>query len=158
MQSGSLTRYIPSVGTLVGLLLLLCQLKLATIKQLGNDQTGLASGSLPTWACQGIACGVQGTAVPTPPLVALQGPWRPFPTVNDWHVSVMLTWPWWSLEGLLAGARRIGPTPKKEVLVFVITPKQGRWSLNSKCRRPTALPKLWGLGCSSTKRRSNMGF
>jgi hypothetical protein len=88
-----------------------------------NDQTGLASGSSPTRACQGIACGVYGTAVPIPPRVALQGPWRPFPAVDDWRVSVTLTWPWWSLGGLLAGARRIGPSPKKEVLVFVETSK-----------------------------------
>ncbi len=118
-----------------------------------DDQTGLASGSSPTWACQEIARGVYSTAVPTPPRVALQGLWRPFPAVNDWCVLMTLTWPWWSLGGLLAGARRIGPSPKKEVLVFVVTPKQGRWSLNSKCRRPTALPTLWGLGRSSTKRR-----
>jgi hypothetical protein len=123
-----------------------------------DDQTGLASGSSPTRARQEIACGVHGTAVPTPPRVALPGPWRPFPAVNDWHVLVTLTWPWWSLEGLLADARRIGPSPKKEVLVFVVTTKKGRWSLNSKCHRPTARPMLWGLGRLSTKRRSDIGF
>ncbi len=78
-----------------------------------DNQTGLASSSLPTWACQEIARGVYGTAVPIPPRVALQGPWRPFPAVNDWRVSMMLTLPWWSLGGLLAGAHRIGPSPKK---------------------------------------------
>ncbi len=39
-----------------------------------DDQTGLASGSLPTWARQEIALGVCGTAVPTPPQVMLWGP------------------------------------------------------------------------------------
>jgi hypothetical protein len=48
-----------------------------------DDQTGLASGSAPTWAHQEIARGAYGTAVPTLPRVALPGPWRPFPAVND---------------------------------------------------------------------------
>jgi hypothetical protein len=39
-----------------------------------NDQTGFASGSLPMQACQEIALGVYGTAVPTPPRVMLWGP------------------------------------------------------------------------------------
>jgi hypothetical protein len=104
MQNGSLTRDIPSVGMLVGLLLfaLLAQAsyhQAADVAEADN-QTGLASGSLPMRACQEIARGVYSTAVPTPPRVALLGPWRPFPTVNDWQVSMLLTWPWWSLEGL----------------------------------------------------------
>jgi hypothetical protein len=61
---------------------------------------------------------VYGTAVPTPPQVALWGPCGSFIAVNDRCAAMMLTWPWWSLEGLLAGARRIGHSPKKEVLVF----------------------------------------
>ena len=87
-----------------------------------DDQTWLASSSLPTRACQEIALGVHGTAVPTPPQVALQGP-RGSNAVDDQRAAMMLTWPWWSLEGLLAGARRIGHSPKKEVLDFVVTPK-----------------------------------
>jgi hypothetical protein len=70
-----------------------------------DDQTGLASGSAPAWARQEIARGAYGTTVPTPPQVALPGPWRPFPAVNDWRVSTSLTWPWWSLEGLHAHGR-----------------------------------------------------
>ncbi len=80
-----------------------------------DDQTGLATGSLLTWARQDIALGVYDTAVPTPPRVALLGPCEAFPAVNDWHVAMMLTWPWWSLEGsLLAGMHRIGHSPKKK--------------------------------------------
>ncbi len=86
-----------------------------------NNQTGLASISLPTRARQEFALGVQGTAVPTPPQVALQGPCGSFTAVNDQRAAMMLTWPWWSLEGLLAGARRIGHSPKEEVLIFVVT-------------------------------------
>ncbi len=82
-----------------------------------DNQTGLASGSSLAWARQGIAFGVYGTAVPTSPRVALQGPCGSFPAVNDPHVAMMLTWPWWSLEGfLLAGVRRIGHSPKKKFL------------------------------------------
>ncbi len=88
-----------------------------------DDQTGLVFGSLPMWACQEIALGVYGTAVPTPPQVALWGPNGSFIAVNDWHAAMMPTWPWWSLEGLLAGTCRIGHSPKKEVLVFIVTPK-----------------------------------
>jgi hypothetical protein len=79
-----------------------------------DDQTGLASGSLPTRAHQGIALGVYGTAVPTPLQVALWGPCGSFPAVNDQIVAMMLTWPWWSLEGsLLAGICRIDHSLKK---------------------------------------------
>ncbi len=88
-----------------------------------NDQTGLASSSLPMQAHQEIALGVYGTAVPTPLRVALRSPRGSFTTLNDRRAAMMLTWPWWSLEGLLAGARRIGHSPKKEVLIFVVTPK-----------------------------------
>ncbi len=88
-----------------------------------NDQTGLASGSSPTRACQDIALGVNGTTVPTPPRVALWGTHGSFIAVDDQCAAMMLTCPWWSLEGLLTGARRIGHSPKKEVLVFVVTPK-----------------------------------
>ncbi len=89
-----------------------------------NDQTGLTSGSLLTRARQEIAFRVYGTAAPTPPRVTLRGPCGAFPAVNDWHAGMMLTWPWWSLEGsLLAGVHRISHSPKKEVLVFVPTPQ-----------------------------------
>ncbi len=60
-----------------------------------NDQTGLAFGSLLTRACQEIALGVYGTAVLTPLRVALRGPCGSFPTINDQHVAMLLTWPWW---------------------------------------------------------------
>jgi hypothetical protein len=80
-----------------------------------DDQTGLASSSLLMWACQEIALGVYGTAVPTLPRVTLWDPCGAFPAVDDWHVAMMLTWPWWSLEGsLLAGVHRIGHSPKKK--------------------------------------------
>ncbi len=89
-----------------------------------DGQTGLASGSSLTRACQEIALEVYGTAAPTPPRVVLKGPCGAFPAVDDWHAAMMLTWPWWSLEGsLLAGMRIIGHSPKKEVLVFVLTPQ-----------------------------------
>jgi hypothetical protein len=105
-----------------------------------DNQTGLASGSLPTRARQEIARGVYGTAVPTPPRVALLGPWRPFPAVDDRRVLMSPTWPWWFLEGLHASLQALvelaPPQTKKEVLNFVVTPKWGVWSLNSKCRRP----------------------
>jgi hypothetical protein len=39
-----------------------------------DDQTGLASSSSPMRARQEIALGVYGTAVPTPPQIALWGP------------------------------------------------------------------------------------
>jgi hypothetical protein len=64
--------------------------------------------------------------VPTPLQVALWDPCGSFTAINDRCAAMMLTWPWWSLEGLLAGARRIGHSPKKEVLIFVVTPKLGR--------------------------------
>jgi hypothetical protein len=88
-----------------------------------DDQTWLAFGSSPTRARQEIALGVYGTAVPTPPQVALWGSRGSFTAVNDWRAAMMLTWPWWSLEGLLASARRIGHSLKKEVIIFVVTPK-----------------------------------
>jgi hypothetical protein len=72
-------------------------------------------GSLPARVRQEVALGVYGTAVPTPPRVALQGPCGAFPAVNEWHIAMMLTWPWWSLEGsLLMGVRRIDYSPKKK--------------------------------------------
>jgi hypothetical protein len=88
-----------------------------------DNQTGLAYGSSPTRAHQEITLGVYGTAVSTLLQVALRGPRGSFIAANDWHAAMMLTWPWWSLEGLLAGARRIGHSSKKEVLFFVVTPK-----------------------------------
>jgi hypothetical protein len=88
-----------------------------------DDQTGLPSSSSLTRAHREIALGVYGTAVPTPLQVTLRGPCGTFPAIDDWCVAMMLTWPWWSLEGsLLMGVRRIGHSPKKEVLVFVVTP------------------------------------
>ncbi len=88
-----------------------------------NDQTRLASGSSPTQVRQEIALGVYGTAVPTLPRVALLSPRGSFIAVNDRCAAMMLTWPWWSVEGLLVGAHRIGHSKKKEVLIFVETPK-----------------------------------
>jgi hypothetical protein len=66
------------------------------------------------WAGQEIALGVYGTAVPTLPQVALRGPHGLFIAVDDRRPAIMLTWPWWSLEGLLAGAHRIGHSKKKK--------------------------------------------
>ncbi len=83
-----------------------------------DDQTGLASSSSPTRARQEIALGVHGTVVPTPPQVTLWGPCGSFTTVNDWGAAMMLTWPWWFLEGLLAGTRRIGHSPNKKKFSF----------------------------------------
>jgi hypothetical protein len=88
-----------------------------------DNHLGLASGSSPTRARQEIALGVYCTAVPTPLQDALRGPRGSFTAVDDQHAAMMLTWPCWSLEGLLAGAHRICHSPKKEVLVFVVTPK-----------------------------------
>jgi hypothetical protein len=82
-----------------------------------DNQTGLHSGSLLMRAHQEIALGVYGTVVPTLPRVALWGPCGAFPAIDDWCVAMMLTWPWWSLEGsLLTGVRRIGHSPKKKFL------------------------------------------
>ncbi len=80
-QNGSLTRDIPSVGTLVGLLLfaLLAQASYhwaADVAEADN-QTGLASGSLPMRGHQEINLGVYGTTVPTPPRVVLVGHFPP---------------------------------------------------------------------------------
>jgi hypothetical protein len=89
-----------------------------------GNQTGLASGSLLMQEHQEIALRVYGTAAPTLLGVALWGPCGAFSAVNDWCVGMMLTWPWWSLEGsLLTGVHRIDPSSKKEVLVFVVTPQ-----------------------------------
>jgi hypothetical protein len=56
-----------------------------------DNQTGLVSGSLPTRARQEIALGVYGTAVPTPPRVALWGPHESFIAVDDGRAVMMLT-------------------------------------------------------------------
>ncbi len=79
-----------------------------------DNQIGLASGSSPTRACREIALGVYGTTVPTPPQVALRGPRGSFIAVDDRRAAIMLNWPWWSLEGLLAGTCRTGHSPKKK--------------------------------------------
>ncbi len=43
------------------------------------------------------------------------GPCGSFPAINDRRVAMMLTWPWWSMEGsLLAGIPRIGHSLKKK--------------------------------------------
>ncbi len=103
-----------------------------------NNQTGLTSGSLPTWAHQGIALGVYGTAVPTLPRVALWGPCGSFLAINDQHVAMMLTWPWWSLEGsLLVGCVELATLQKKSYC-FSSNSSVGE-GLNSKCPRPTTL-------------------
>jgi hypothetical protein len=71
MRNGSLTRDIPSFGTLVGLLLLLCWHQLAYHQAAdvaeADDQNGLASGSALAWGHQEITLGVYGLAGPTPP-------------------------------------------------------------------------------------------
>jgi hypothetical protein len=82
-----------------------------------DNQTGLASGSSPTWACQEIALGVYGTAVPTPPRVALWDPCGAFPTLNDRHVALGGPWKAPCLRV------RVELAIKNEVLVFVVTPQ-----------------------------------
>ncbi len=54
-QNGSLTRDIPSIGTLVGLLFLLCQRKLATIEQLMWPKPTTKLGLLPAHCSCGCA-------------------------------------------------------------------------------------------------------
>jgi hypothetical protein len=83
-----------------------------------DDQTGLASGLSPMRVSQEIALGVHGTAVPTPPQVTLWGPRGSFIAINDRRAAMMKIWPWWSLEGLLVGAHRIGHSPKKRSYHF----------------------------------------
>ncbi len=53
MQNGSLRRDVPSIGTLVDLPLLLCQRKLATIKQLMCSKPMTRLGSLPSHRSSG---------------------------------------------------------------------------------------------------------
>ena len=72
-------------------------------------------------AHQGLARGVYGLASPTPPRVVLRGPWGSNIAVDDWRVAVMLTWPWWSLEGSRDRARFT--TALSSVGVFVVTPQ-----------------------------------
>ena len=55
---------------------------------------------------QGLARGVYGLASPTPPQVALWGPWGSIIAVDDRRAAVTLTWPWWSLEGSRDRARK----------------------------------------------------
>ncbi len=93
-----------------------------------DNQTGLAFGSSPTWACQEIALGVYGTAVPTLLRVTLWGPRGSFTAVDDRHAAMMLTWPWWSQEGLLTGARRIGHSKKKRSSHFCSNSSVGEGS------------------------------
>ncbi len=88
-----------------------------------DDQTGLTFGSSPMQARQRIALGVYGTAVPTLLRVALRGRRGSSTAVNDRRAAMMLTWSWWSLEGWLVGTCRIVHLQKKEVLVFIVTPK-----------------------------------
>jgi hypothetical protein len=94
-----------------------------------NGQTGLASGSAFARAHQEPALGVYGLVGPTPPQVALHGPCGAFPVVDKWHVAIMLTYPWWSLEGSCLQAGRIGDSLKKEVLV--VTPQWGGFEFNA---------------------------
>jgi hypothetical protein len=70
-KNGTLTRDIPSIGTLVGLLLFALIVpasyhQAADVAE-ADHQTWLASGSLLMGACQEIALGVYGTKMPTPP-------------------------------------------------------------------------------------------
>ena len=143
-QNGSLTRDIPSFGMLVCLLLLLrwCQLayhQAADVAKADN-QTWLTSGSVLMRAHQEIALGVYGLAGPTPPWFALQGPWEAFPTLDERHVVMTLTWPWWSLEGSILTGRVILATHLKKKLSYLMYFNSSVGNgLNSKCPRPTTL-------------------
>ncbi len=66
-----------------------------------GSQIGLPFGAVLMGAHRGIALGVYGLVRATPLRVALWGPLRKFPRVYDWREVKTLTWPWWSLEGLL---------------------------------------------------------
>jgi hypothetical protein len=86
-----------------------------------NDQTRLPLGAALARAHQGLAHGVFGLASPTPPRVALWGPWGSNIAVNDRRVAVTLTWPWWSLEG--SRNRAQFTTALSSCRVFVVTPQ-----------------------------------
>jgi hypothetical protein len=128
LQKGSLTRDTPSIGDAGWLaafaLLVSTSYHQAADVDYTNNQTGLFSGSALARVHQEIALGVYSLASPTPLQVALWGPCRAFPAINEWHVAIALSWPWWSLEGFACMPYRIGHSPEKEVLV--LTPQLGR--------------------------------
>ncbi len=100
-------------GTLVGLLLLHFQCHLATIKLLTR---GLSWQ--PDWAwfwlcaCVGTKGNCSWSVQPCGPNFArssTSGSLGAILTVDERHVAMTLTWPWWSLKGSRAcGPRRIG--------------------------------------------------
>ncbi len=89
-----------------------------------DNQTGLASPSSPPWACKEIALGLFSTVVPTLLRVALQGSFGAFPAIDEWCVAMMLTWPWWSLEGSCLRVHVELATLQKEALVLDVVPPQ----------------------------------
>jgi hypothetical protein len=98
-EKGSLRKDIPSIGTLVGLLL-------ALTWQAASALLGLANLPLTSWrglcqwsdwppiglarvhAYQGIVLRVFRVMDPTPPQVALRGPWKDFFAINDWRTAI----------------------------------------------------------------------
>ncbi len=119
MQNGSLTRDIPSVEMLVDLLFLLCWRKLATIKQLMWPKPTIRLGLLPAH-CQ---CGharklLVECTVPQYQLRreshfwVLGGHFLPLMIGECWCCQLGLGGPWKAC--MLAGARRIGPSPNKK--------------------------------------------
>jgi len=89
-----------------------------------DGQAGLPFGTALSRAHRDIALGVYRLARATPPRVALRGPLGRFPRVDDQRVLKTLTWPWWSLEGLLS---QLAPLEngrlRPSVGVFVLTPQ-----------------------------------
>ena len=114
------------IGDLVlGVLPPHCQRKLAYPRPAdigdANDQTGLPLGAALARVHQGLACGAYRLASPTPPRVALRGPWGSIIAVDDRRAAVTLTWPWWSLEGSCDRAQFT--TALSSVGIFVVTPQ-----------------------------------
>ncbi len=87
-----------------------------------NDQTGLPLGAALARAHQGLARGVYVLVSPTPPRVVLWGPWGSIISIYDWCAVMMLTRPWWSLEG---SCNRVQfTTALSSWRGFVVTPQE----------------------------------
>ncbi len=103
-KKGSLGRDIPRIGTLVGLLLAMTWQAASALLGLASpssthqpadvactdNQTGLPIGSVLVHAYQGINLGVFRVVGPTPPQVALRGPWKEYIAVDGWHAAICL--------------------------------------------------------------------
>ncbi len=88
-----------------------------------DGQAGLPFGAALARVHRGIALGVYGLARATPPRVALWGPLGQYPRVDDRRAVKTLTWPWWSLEGLLSQLLLLKMAALPSVGVFVVTPQ-----------------------------------